>query len=281
MGRLRHHPVPDLRHHAGVYLAVQAQQRRPAQRVHPVADRGRQGQLLAGHEMFRQPALTAVDLHVAIDEQRGDGLRIVCTPGLGQAADPGRQPLGSGQLARAAAQGARAGAAVQAQQGAPLAGLLVAQPLGATHPAQQQEGPQQQQRRQAVEALGQRQLVEVAQQAGLQQARQGGQHAAPADGRGGGEARGAPVERPQAGCYAARRVVRRTAARGGGVTPVAVFLAGGRRAAGPLPERHCHARRARRRGAVAGTGWPVASPVGCSATASIARRPVAGPRGTG
>ena len=77
--------------------------------------------------------------------------------------------------------------------------------------------------------MGQRQLVEVAQQAGLQQARQGGQHAAPADGRGGGEARGAPVERPQAGCYAARRVVRRAAARGGGVTPVAVFLAGGRR----------------------------------------------------
>ena len=257
LAQLRHHPVPDLRHHAGVYLAVQAQQRRPAQRVHPVADRGRQGQLLAGHEMFRQPALTAVDLHVAIDEQRGDGLRIVCTPVLGQAADPGRQPLGSGQLARAAAQGARAGAAVQAQQGAPLAGLLVAQPLGATHPPQQQEGPQQQQRLQAVEALGQRQLVEVAQQADLQQARQGGQHAAPADGRGGGEA------------------------RGGGVTPVAVFLAGGRRAAGPLPERHCHARRARRRGAVAGTGWPVASPVGCSATASIARRPVAGPRGTG
>ena len=108
LAQLRHHPVPDLRHHAGVYLAVQAQQRRPAQRVHPVADRGRPGQLLAGHEMFRQPALTAVDLHVAIDEQRGDGLRIVCTPGLGQAADPGRQPLGSGQLARAAAKrGAR------------------------------------------------------------------------------------------------------------------------------------------------------------------------------
>ena len=82
----------------------------------------------------------------------------------------------------------------QAQQGAPLAGLLVAQPLGATHPAQQQEGPQQQQRLQAVEALGQRQLVEVA-----QQARQGGQHAAPADGRGGGEARGGGVTPPGCG----------------------------------------------------------------------------------
>ncbi len=44
-----------------------------------------------------------------------------------------------------------------------------------------------------VAVLGQRQLVEVAQQAGLQQARQGGQHAAPADGRGGGEARGGAV----------------------------------------------------------------------------------------
>ena len=35
--QLRHDAVPDLRHHAGVHLAVQAQQRRPAQGMHPVA----------------------------------------------------------------------------------------------------------------------------------------------------------------------------------------------------------------------------------------------------
>ena len=57
----------------------------------------------------------------------------------------------------------------------------------------------------------------------------GGQHAAPADGGGGLEARLAPVEQPQAGGHAALRVARRASQRGLRVAPVALFLAGSRR----------------------------------------------------
>ena len=78
--QLRHDAVPDLGHDAAVHLTVQAQQRRPTQRVHPVAGRGRQRQLLARHELLGQSALPAVDLHVTVHEQRGDGLRIVLAP---------------------------------------------------------------------------------------------------------------------------------------------------------------------------------------------------------
>ena len=230
--QLGHDPVPDLARHARVHLAVQAQQRRPAQRVHPVAGRRRQGQLLARHEVPGQPALAAVDLHVAIHEQRGDRLRVVRAPVPGQAPDPRLQPLRFRQQARPPAQGARAGAAVQAQQGPPLPGLLVAQALGAAHPAQQQEGPQQQQRGQPVEPLGQLQLADMAQQARRQQCRHGRQHAAARHGRGGREARLAAVERAQAGSHAALRVVGGDAHAGLRVALVALFPSRGLRAPG-------------------------------------------------
>ena len=210
--QLRHDAVPDLAHHAVIHRPVQAQQRRAAQRVGPVADRGRQGQLLPRHEVLGQlPLAPAVDLHVAVDEQRGDGFGIVRAPVPGQGRGPLRQSRRVRQLARAAAQGARAGAAVQPQQGSPLAGLLVAQPLGVAHPRQQQEGPQQQHRRHAVEALGQLQAAGVPQQARCQQRRQRGQHPAHGDRRAALETRLAPVQQAQAGRHAAFYVVRRAA----------------------------------------------------------------------
>ena len=92
-------------------------------------------------------------------------------------------------------------------------------------PAQQQEGPQQQQRGQRVVALRQRQPPEMAQQALAQQGWQGGQHAGPADGLGGGEFRSAPVEQPQTGRHPPRGVVRGAAQHGLRGAPTALFLA--------------------------------------------------------
>ena len=118
--QLRHDAVADLGHHLRIDLLVDAQQGRAAERVEPVAGRGRQLQFLARDEVLGQVGLAAVELDMAIDEQRGGGGGIVRGPLPGQGRAPGVQRLGvGGQLVQLAPQGARLGAAVPGPAGAP------------------------------------------------------------------------------------------------------------------------------------------------------------------
>ena len=246
--QLRHDAVADLGHHLRIDLLVDAQQGRAAERVEPVAGRGRQLQFLARDEVLGQVGLAAVDLDMAIDEQRGRGGGIVRGPLPGQGRAPGVQHLGvGGQLVQLAPQGARLGAAVQAQQGAPFAGLLVAQALGVAHARQEHEGQQQQHGAQAVEAGRNVQQAGMAQQAGLQQRRDGRQHATVGNGRGGFEAWQPLGQQAEAGRDAPANVPRRPAHRSGRVAPVAAGLvhAAGRAARGRLGGNSRAARAAR------------------------------------
>ena len=185
---------------------------------------------------------------MAIDEQRGGGGGIVRGPLPGQGRAPGVQRLGvGGQLVQLAPQGARLGAAVQTQQGAPFAGLLVAQALGVAHARQEHEGQQQQHGAQAVEAGRNVQQAGMAQQAGLQQRRDGRQHATVGNGRGGFEAWQPLGQQAEAGRDAPANVPRRPAHRSGRVAPVAAGLvhAAGRAARGRLGGNSRAARAAR------------------------------------
>ncbi len=157
--------------------------------------------------------------------QRGDRVRILLGPALRQRSAPGRQRLRvRHQLAQAPPQRARAGTAVQAQQLPPLAGLLVAEPLGTLHAQQQQEGQREQDRAHAEVARRQAQQAAMRQQALGQQRGQGRQHAAAGHGRGGGlEARLTLGQQPQAGLDASLRVMGRPALRSLRVAPVALL----------------------------------------------------------
>ena len=220
--QLRHDCGPQLRHHPRVHLLVQAQQRRASRRMHPVACGRRQLQPVPRHEVLRQVRLAVVHLHVPVDKQRRDIVGGRADPLPRQLLAPGLdRVLAAGQLAELAPQGVGRAAAVESQQAPPFAGQLVAQALGIAHARQQQESLQQQDRALAVVARYGAQPVAVAQQAGLQQGRQGRQDAASGDGLDRFETRRRGAQAADAGRHAPRDVAGRHAERGGRVELVA------------------------------------------------------------
>ena len=84
--------------------------------------------------MLGQARLAGVDLDVAVDEQRGEGVLLVGEPVAGELVGPGLHGDGLvAELGELAAQGVGSAAAVEAEQAAPFAGLLVAQLLEVAH----------------------------------------------------------------------------------------------------------------------------------------------------
>ena len=147
----------------------------------------------------------------------------------GEGEEPRAHGLGRvGEGRDLAAQDIGSGAAVEAQQAAPFAGGLVAQALGVGHAGQQHEGQQQQDGGGAVVAPQGAEAVGGAQQAGLQQGRQGGEQAAVLQGLDGLEAGRLGAAAAEAGGHAADDIEGAAAERGGGVQQDARGLAGRR-----------------------------------------------------
>ncbi len=177
----RHHVGFDGGDHLRIQRLMQTEQGLAAQGVDPVAGAGRQAQLLARDEVFRQASLAAgVDLDVPVDGQRRPELRLVGLPAPGKGALPSPHAgLVVGDQSDLAPQGLDLGATVEAEDGAPFARRPIAQTLGVAYPRQGHEGQEKQDRVQAVIALGQeRQGVARGQQTFLEQGRQGGENAA-------------------------------------------------------------------------------------------------------
>ena len=164
---------------------MQAQQGGSAEGVDPVAHGGRQTQLLARDEVFRQPTVApSVHFHVAVHGQRSPVVVVLAGPAASQFRLPvAHGVLGAGEQAQLAAQRLGLGAAVEAEDGAPLAGRLVAEGLGITDSGQRHAGDEQEDGGQAVESGGQaEQAVGGAEQALAQQHRQRREDAAASDG---------------------------------------------------------------------------------------------------
>ena len=156
----------------------------PPRALTQVAHGGRQTQLLARDEVFRQPTVApGVYLHVAIHGQRRPVVVVLGGPGACQCRLPiAHGVLGAGEQPDLAAQGLGLGAAVEAEDRTPLAWRLVAEALGVAYSGQRQAGDEQEDGGQAIKSVGQaEQAVGGTEQTRTQQHRQCREDAAASD----------------------------------------------------------------------------------------------------